>query len=304
MNSLKKFFTFLFFLLLFFFTSCKNQSESFYRIYLNENWEYSLKGDPYPYNRLPDNDLNNISKLIDNQIGYIFLKNTFVIPKGYKHKDLALNIGRVKIASKIYINNHSIGKTGIFPPHDFTEGNRSFAFKIPKEYINFGEENTITICLWCHGYGSIQSIPFIADYNDVEREADYTTLIYSKMYFVLSIILMIINFIYFFLYLLRRSEVENLSFSQVCLFTSLYLCVFYFGEYSFLHSTRMTYLMFEKIFKGATALLTGYIIVGFTSDFLHYTESKKSKYLRFLLTLIAIIIPFTLCSRNNSIYFF
>ena len=51
--------------------------------------------------------------------------------------------------------------------------------------------------------------------------------------------------------------------------------------------------MFEKLFKGATALLTGYMIVGFTRDFLHYTESKQNKILRFIITVIAIIIPFT-----------
>ena len=45
-----------------------------------------------------------------------------------KEKDREM---RVKIASKIYINNHSIGKTGMFPPHEITEGNKYFA---PIEY--------------------------------------------------------------------------------------------------------------------------------------------------------------------------
>ena len=144
------------------------------------------------------------------------------MPEIYRHKEISLNIGRIKIASKIYINNHSIGKTGIFPPHEFTEGNRSFAFKIPKEYLNIDGENTLMICLWCHGYGSIDSVPFISDSNDAETSADYATLIYSKMYFVFTIILLIITLIYFFLYLLRRSESENFSFAILCFFTGLF----------------------------------------------------------------------------------
>ena len=294
MKTIEKYFAVLFFLLISFsFISCKKKNIPDYRIYLDKNWEYSLKGEPYPYQKLPDNKLNKLSDLLDSKIGYIFIRNTFEIPDSFKHKEIAINIGQIKIASKIYINNHSIGKTGLFPPHEFTEGNMSFALKIPKEYLNLGGKNTITICIWCHGYGSIGSVPFISEYNDAEKAADYSSLIYSKIYLVLSIILLFINLIYFFLYLLRRSETENLSFSQVCLFTGLYLFVFFYGEYPFLKPIDISYLLFEKIFKGATALLTGYMIVGFTRDFLHYNESKQNKLFRFILTLIAIIIPFT-----------
>ena len=294
MRSIKKFLTFITLLFLVFtFSGCKKKSVPYYRIYLSDNWEYSLKGEPYPFYPLAANSLDKLANLLERQTGYIFIKTSFNIPKEYRHKDIALNIGRIKIASKIYINNHSIGKTGTFPPHEFNEGNKTFAFKIPKEYVNFGDKNTITICLWCHGYGSIDTVPFISEYNDAVISADYSTLVHSKMYFVLSVILMIINLIYFFLYMLRKSEVENLSFSQVCLFTSLYLCVFFYGEYSFLGKLNLSYLMFEKIFKGATSLLTGYMIIGFTRDFLHYNETKRCKIIRFLFTLISIIIPFT-----------
>ena len=294
MNKLKRFLLLFFILFItLFFSSCRKRRVPYYRINLKENWQYSLKGEPYPFYDLPENNLNKLSDLLDQQIGYVFIKTTIKIPKEYRHKDVALNLGRVKIASKIYINNHAIGKTGTFPPHEFTEGNRSFVFKIPKEYINFGSENTIMICLWCHGYGSIDSTPFISEYTDAETEADYSTLVYAKIYLIFTIILLIINFIYFFLYLLRRSETENLSFSQVCLFTGIYLCVFYYGEYAFLGKANLTYLMFEKLFKGATALLTGYMIVCFTRDFLHYHEKLSNRILRFVITMVGIMIPMT-----------
>ena len=281
----------LFFALIF--TACGKKQDTKDRIYLDSNWQYSLKGEPYKFYDLPDNNLDNLSSLIDGKIGYIFIKTKFYLPKNYKHRDIALYIGRIKIASKIYINNHTLGKTGVFPPHEFTEGNKSFAFKIPKEYLHEDGENTILICLWCHAYGSISSTPFISDYTDAETVADYSTLVHSKLYLILSVILLIINFIYFFLYLLRRSEVENLSFSQVCLFTSLFLCIFYYGEYRFFSHAILSYLTFEKIFKGATAILTGYMIICFTRDFLHYKESIQGKLFRFFITFVGIIIPFT-----------
>ncbi len=293
MKTRKIFFTVFIFSLSFLFISCGKKQTPSYRINLDTNWQYSLKGEPYEFYYLPDNNLNNLSNLIDNKIGYVFIKTTFTLPQSYKFKDVGFYLGRVKIASKIYINNHSIGKTGLFPPHEFTEGNKSFAFSIPKEYLIIGGENTVIICLWCHGYGSIESMPFISEYNDVVNSANSATIINSKIYFVLTIILLIINFIYFFLYLLRRKEVENLSFSQLCLFTAFYLSVFYYGEYSFITSVHLSYLTFEKIFKGATALLTGYMIVCFTRDFLHYYEKPRDKIIRFFITFAGIILPFT-----------
>ena len=289
----KNIFSVILILLTLLFTGCYNKSSPSYRINLDQNWQYSLKGEPYPFYELEDNNLDNLLSLLDSKIGYIFIKDSFFLPETYKHKDVALNLGRVKIASKIYINNHSIGKTGLFPPHEFTEGNRSFTFTIPKEYLKIGEENTIMICLWCHGYGSIGAAPFISELNDAEMEAEYATLINSKMYFVFTIILLIIFLIYFFLYLLRRSKYENLSFSLLCFFTGIYLTVFYYGQYSFLGFANLSYLTFEKIFKGTTALLTGYMIVCFTRDFLHYHEKTRSKIIRIFITLVGIIIPLT-----------
>lgn len=293
MNKKNYFYLIFLLFLSLFFTACYSDSGPSYRITLDDNWQYSLKGEPYPFTELPDNDLNSLSGLLENKIGYIFIKTSFFLPETFRHKEVSLNIGRIKIASKIYINNHSIGKTGIFPPHEFTEGNRSFSFKIPTEYLNIDGENTLMICLWCHGYGAIDSTPFISDSNDAETSADYATLLYSKMYFVFTIILLIITLIYFFLYLLRRSEIENLSFALLCFFTGLYLSVFYYGEYTFLSSINIRYLTFEKIFKGSTALITGYMIVCFTRDFLHHNESIQSKFIRFFITCVAIVIPFS-----------
>jgi sigma-B regulation protein RsbU (phosphoserine phosphatase) len=51
--------------------------------------------------------------------------------------------------------------------------------------------------------------------------------------------------------------------------------------------------MFEKLFKGATALLTGYMIVCFTRDFLHYHEKLSNRILRFVITMVGIMIPMT-----------
>lgn len=275
----------------FIFSACYKGINSNTRIYLDKDWKYSQYGEPYSFYDFPVEKLSDLSSFLDTKIGYIFIKTSFYLPENFKHKDLALYIGRVKIASKLYINNHSIGKIGSLPPHEFTEGNSSFAFKIPSEYLNFGETNTLMICLWCHGYGYIDTIPYIGEYSEAKLSADYDSLIYSKIYLIFTVILLIISLIYLFLFILRKSEKENLTFSLLCLFTGIYLCIFYFGEYSFLNTINLSYLQFEKFFKGVSALITGYLIVSFTRDFLHYHESVRGKITRFCITFTATIFP-------------
>ena len=180
MNQKTKYLTLLILLSLsLFLTACRKKTINQHRILLDKNWQYSLNGEPYPFYDFDINDLTNISDLLNNKIGYVFLKTTFTIPNDFKHKEIGLSIGRIKIATKIYINNHSLGRTGTFPPHEFTEGNKTFSFKIPKEYLNIGGENSLMICLWCHGYGIIESTPFISDYNDTEYVYSFKNVFYS-----------------------------------------------------------------------------------------------------------------------------
>lgn len=288
------------FLILLSFTSCNKNTKKDNRIYLSENWTYSLLGAPSPFYDLPDNNLTNLSKLLPTGTGYVFLKTNFVIPSNYRHKNLHIYLGNIKIAAKVSINGHPLGQFGFFPPQEFTEGEKSASFNIPKEYINFGAENTLTISIWCNQYGSIKSIPFISDSDDITHKVEFDNLINSKIYMIFSVVLLFAFAIYFFLFLLRRSEIENLSFSLMCFTTACYLVPFYIGEYSIIYNNLYSFLLFEKLFKGAAAIFTSYFIISFTRDFLHYHESKSSRILRFLITVIAVTLPLL----GKNIYYF
>ena len=288
--SFKTFLIFLFSLIL---LSCSNNSSiKDSRLYLEENWSYSPLGEPNPFIELPDNDLLHLSNLLENKAGYIFLKTNFTLPQHLKHKDLSIYLGRVKIAAKVYINGHLLGQSGFFPPHEFTEGEKSSQFKIPPEYIDFSKSNTLMICVWCNEYGTIKNTPFISTTDDVVYKTEFDNVINSKIYMIFSVVLLIVFLIYFFLFLLRRSEIENLSFSQMCFSTALYLVTFYIGEYSIIYKNSYSFLLFEKIFNGAAPLITCYFVINFTRDFLKYKESTTSKLFRFLVILLAISLPF------------
>lgn len=277
--------------LLFFLTGCKEKTSPD-RFYLSDGWVYSELGEPYEFENLPNQDLSRLSSLLENKNGYIFLKNTFSMPQTYKHKEIFLFLGRVKIAAKVYINGHLLGNTGSFPPHEFTEGERSGYFKIPKEYIDFSGKNTIMICVWCNDYGTLKDIPFISNSEDIIHKAEFNNLIHSKIYMIFSVVLLLVFLIYFFVFLLHRSTLENLSFAQMCFSTAFYLVTFYIGEYSIIYTHLYSFLLFEKIFNGAAPIVTCYFVINFTRDFLKYKEKNSRRFIRFIISTIAFTLPF------------
>lgn len=285
-------------LLIFLLAGCKSNNFSNDRFYLNDNWEYSEFGAPYENIPLPDQNLDKLSKLLSDKHGYIFLKQSFTLPKNLKYKEIYFFLGRVKIAAKVYINDHYLGHTGFFPPHEFTEGEKSGYFKIPKEYLNYDGENIVKICVWCNEYGTLKDKPFISNSDDVIHKAEFNNLINSKIYMIFSVVLLIVFLIYFFLFILRRTALENLSFSQMCLSTAFYLVTFYIGEYSIIYQHIYSFLLFEKIFNGAAPILTCYFVINFTRDFLKYNENQKSRLFRFLISIVAVALPFF--GRNLS----
>ena len=282
----------LLFLLIILLAGCSQNKTKKDRFYLSTGWEYSELGEPYDFYSLPEQNLNLISNLLDDKTGYVFLRKTFSLPQNFKYKDIYLFLGRVKIAAKVYINGHFIGQAGFFPPHEFTEGEKSSCFKIPKEYIDFYGKNTIMISVWCNEFGTLQDTPFISDSDDVIHTTEFNNLINSKIYMIFSVVLLLVFCIYILVFFLRRSEIENLSFSQMCLSTAFYLVTFYIGEYSIIYKHMYSFLLFEKIFNGAAPVITCYFVINFTRDFLKYKERTDSKIFRLIISAIAVSLPF------------
>ena len=288
--SLQKFFIITLLLLLF--TSCNDKASMQNRYYLNTGWMYSDLGEPHEFTNLPNQDLTRLSSLVNNKTGYIYLKKDFAFPQSYRNKEIYLFLGRVKISAKIYMNGHLLGQVGSFPPNEFTEGETSSFFKIPIEYIDFSDKNVISISIWCNEYGALQDIPFISDSEDVIHKAEFENLVNSKIYMIFSVVLLLVFLIYIFVYILRRSAIENLSFAEMCFSTAIYLVTFYIGEYSIIYKHVYSFLLFEKIFNSAAPLITCYFVINFTRDFLKYKEKKKSKIIRFCVAMFALILPF------------
>lgn len=291
MKSLKKILIlFSFILSLFVFTSC-NEKEN--RIYLDTNWSYSVEGQKISYQPLDINKFNSLTKLIPSHKGYIWLKTTFFVPNSYKSDDLALYMGIIEIADEVYVNGHYLGKTGFFPPQEFSEGANPSTFLISKDFINYNEQNSLLIKIWVNGFGKISGVPFISDYSDVTNQKIWDNFIQSKIYMMVSYFMLIVSAVYIFLYLLRKSDKSNLSFSRLNFFSSLYLLPVYFGEYSIIYTNKYSYLLLEKIFFGSAAIVSTYFAVSFIRDFFYRKDTKPRQIFRIIFTLVQLFTIFS-----------
>lgn len=301
MNLLKKFLLLFFlFISLFSLTSCKEDEDN--RIYLDSNWKYSIEGEKIEYIPISFDKLSTLNKLLPESKGYIWLRTNFYIPSSLKSKELALYMGIIEIADEIYINGHYLGKTGFFPPVEFSEGSNPSAFLISKDFIKYDTQNTLLIKIWVNGYGKIADTPFISDYSDVTNQKIQDNFIKSKIYMIVSYFMLIVSAIYIFLYLLRKTEKSNLSFSRLNFFSSLFLLPVYFGEYSIIYTNKYSYLLLEKIFFGCAAIISTYFAVSFIRDFFYRKDSKKRKIFRITFTSIQLLTIFS--ARNIPEFLF
>lgn len=281
-----KFLIILFLIFLSFSCGPKNQP----RITLDSNWQYSTEGINGTYYPIDVKDLSRLSSFVANKKGYIWLKNNFEVPYNMQEQTLSCFLGVTKIADKVYVNNTYIGKSGFFPPNQFTSGELSSAYAISPILLNTDKPNELLITLWVNGKGLFSSIPYIGLENDVFVTKKTKDFLNSNIFLLLSAVLLVISFIYFLLFLFGAGRRSNLSFSRVTFFSAFYLTTVSLGEYSIIFEGRYSFLLFEKIFNGIMAILSSNYAVSFIRDFLNKTDTKRITIFRKFIVFFSIFL--------------
>lgn len=271
-----KFFLFTFIFALFF-TSCSNRSGNrSNRVYL-DNWRYSLDGKIY--RQLPKGRLGNLEDYVPNRRGYITLHSDFELPWKMMTDDVGIALGRMMVASKVYINGNEIGTIGIFPPKAFDAGHAHTSIKIDSKLLNPSKKNTVEIVLWVEGKGGISGRPFISSYVDTSRYVNMVSFNYSKLIMIFSWSMVLTSIAYFLFYMHQKKERQFLDYALMNVWTAVFLIPFWLSEIPNAIGC-VPVVWWYKILLGSVALVVAYYAASFISSFLGIEQSKRVKIVR------------------------
>jgi sialate O-acetylesterase len=105
--------------------------------------------------------------------GFATYRNTFVLSEDLRDRTLYLILGYVDDVDETFINGKKVGSTGSMPPSYVTAYNAKRKYYLPKEYLNFGGKNTITVKVYdSYQAGGIVSgsVGIYASENDMDLD--------------------------------------------------------------------------------------------------------------------------------------
>ncbi|MFP4041047.1 MAG: helix-turn-helix domain-containing protein [Desulfosudaceae bacterium] len=92
--------------------------------------------------------------------------------------DFGLILGRIANADQTYVNGRQIGRTGQFPPHEFSMWNHPRNYLLPAEYLKNGTDNVIAVRVSYNVMGEVVGNLMITDLAYLNRYAPYSRFIH------------------------------------------------------------------------------------------------------------------------------
>ena len=249
-----------------------------------EEWEYSIDQLHLAYSPIDNDQFSKLAKICPDRTGDIYLKTSFTVPKELKNQRLKLFLGNVKIANEFFLNGNYIDHNGLFGEIPFSNGSNASSYILPPSLYSQDQRNEIIIHIQVDCEGRMGEEPFISTERKVNAYTKLFDFFNSKMHMIISSVMLLISFMYFTLYSLRRQEKQFFSFAFLNLFSSGFLVYFWLGEFSIFSGSFFSYLLAQKLFRGISAILSSYFAVSFMRDYLGFTEPLSRKIYRTALT--------------------
>ena len=87
----------------------------------------------------------------DNVYGWF--RRNIIVPDSYRGQDVWLELGWIDDVDQTYFNGQLVGGMGSFPPDFKTAYSERRRYRVPKELIHYGAENTLAVRVF-DGYGN------------------------------------------------------------------------------------------------------------------------------------------------------
>lgn len=223
-----------------------------------------------------------------NRSHWIWFRAQFNISKDFENKTLALFMGKIPAAAKIYFNGILIGTYGSMPPEKFfANPNISKYYTISTDLINFDGPNTLAILFYTErARGSINAPVLMEDYQAKKSNFIYY-FIGSMIPAAASILSLVLCIYYLILYFRSRERKYNIFVS----ISSLLMVIYY--TQLFIDIMPFHYVYFIKTCFSSSYLAVCLLIFYF-QNFFNIHDKAKLRYLILIIYLSVVIFLFSI----------
>lgn len=277
-----------------FFSSCTNRFNPHSKRQFLRHWSYSL--DNQNFVDLPDGPMGSLHNYVPGHKGLIILKTEFDVPwELLAAGDAGLALGKIEIASRIYVNARQVAETGLFPPEEFYSGQAYTNIRLNPDMLRFDGKNELIIHLYVDGSGGISDCPFISTYEDTSSLTGRFSFLFSKLNLIFSFCMVLISISYMMIYAAHKKDKEYKDYALMNFWTAFYLVPMWIAEAP-VFMGMFNLLWWCKFLEGVVAFFTAHCASSFILSFLKIKQSKRMMITRWVMLAVAVIIDLAIPS--------
>lgn len=178
--------------------------------------------------------------------GVIWLRKRFTVPSGLQNKErLALLLGRVVMADRVWLNGTLIGASGRFPPGYFSVWNHYRFYPVAPALLQ--RTNILLVKVYGNAEGRISGPVRFAEYSVLEDVRDRLKLLSGDFNLLVAGMLFVFFWYHLLLYSKRPQDKVHLSYALLCISAAVYLSNFFISYLPGFNSSSLPYLFFQKL---------------------------------------------------------
>ncbi len=161
---------------------------------------------------LPGSFIRYMMKSTGEIGGIIWLRKKVILPEKIPPEGIGLILGKIGNADVTYVNGHLVGKTGKFPPDEFSMWNFKRFYHIPAGLLVPGKENYIAVRIACGVYGEVRGELTMTGMAEWNRNRHGYILTNIVLYYGILGIGVAIGLIFLIIFLMGRGESDSAFF--------------------------------------------------------------------------------------------
>jgi sigma-B regulation protein RsbU (phosphoserine phosphatase) len=251
----------------------------------------------------PVADLGKLAVHLPGGEGFIWLKHEFSLPPRLAGKETGLLLGHISMADRTWLNGRLLGGEGSPPPQLWSAWNTPRWWPLPEGSLESGAPNVLLVKVYGRGEAGISGTLMLDERAAAERAWRLDAFMASDANGVIAVILVVIGSYHLIMWLLRRSDRENLWYALTSLCFAVYLLNFCITRIPGLEHPGFSFDVFQRIIFVALFLVIAFFSE-FVREFLRVEDHKVLAVARLLcaaLPVAANLVPLDYAAYRHGV---